>query len=107
MKGFSGGMSELMKQANQMQLKMKKMQDELSKKTYEGTAGGGAVTVTVDGDHYLKSLKVDPEVLKSGDTDMLQDMLIAATNAAIKTAKETSDKEMSKITGGMGIPGMF
>jgi len=107
MKGFSGGMSELMKQANQMQLKMKKMQDELSKKTYEGTAGGGAVTVVVDGEHYLKSLKVDPEVLKSGDTDMLQDMLIAATNSAIKTAKETSDKEMSKITGGMGIPGMF
>jgi nucleoid-associated protein EbfC len=107
MKGFAGGMANLMKQANQMQLKMKKAQEEMAQKTFDGTAGGGVITVTVNGDHFLKAIKIDPEVTKSGDVEMLQDLILAATNDAIKVAKETTAKEMEKITGGMNIPGLF
>lgn len=107
MKGMQGGMAQLMKQANQMQMKMKKAQEELAKKEYEATSGGGAVKVKVNGDHMLVSLTVDPEVMKSGDVEMLQDMILSATNEAIKTAKDISAKEMEKITGGLNIPGMF
>lgn len=108
MKGFgAGGMAQLMKQANQMQLKMKKLQEELAQKTYDGTSGGGAVKVTVSGENVVKSIQIQDDVFKSGDKDMLQDMIITATNDALKVAKETSSKEMEKITGGMNIPGLF
>ncbi len=108
MKGFgAGGMAQLMKQANQMQLKMKKLQDELAQKTYDGTSGGGAVKVTVNGDNQIKAITIQDDVFKSGDKDMLQDMILAAANDALKTAKDTSAKEMEKITGGMNIPGLF
>lgn len=107
MKGAMGGMANLMKQANQMQLKMKKLQDELAQKNYDGTAGGGAVKVTVNGEHFIKAIAINADVMKSGDVEMLQDLIMAATNDAIKVAKETSTKEMEKITGGMNIPGMF
>lgn len=107
MKGLSGGMAQLMKQANQMQMKMKKAQEELAKAEYEATSGGGAVTVKVNGDHMITSLTINPEVVKDGDVEMLQDMILSATNEAVKKARETSSKEMEKITGGMNIPGMF
>ncbi|MGZ5278395.1 MAG: YbaB/EbfC family nucleoid-associated protein [Pseudobdellovibrionaceae bacterium] len=108
MKGFgAGGMAQLMKQANQMQLKMKKLQEELAQKTYDGTSGGGAVTVTVNGDSQIQAIAIQDDVFKSGDKDMLQDMLLTAANEALKVAKETSAKEMEKITGGMNIPGLF
>lgn len=108
MKGFgAGGMAQLMKQANQMQMKMKKLQDELAMQTYEGTAGGGAVKVTVNGDSTVKAIDIQDDVFKSGDKEMLQDLILAATNDALKVAKETSAKEMEKITGGMNIPGLF
>lgn len=108
MKGFGGGgMAQLMKQANQMQMKMKKVQEEISKMEFEGTSGGGAVKVKVNGDHLLKSLTITEDVMKAGDVEMLQDMIVTAANDAIKVAKETSSKEMEKITGGMNIPGMF
>jgi hypothetical protein len=107
MKGFAGGMAQLMKQANQMQLKMKKVQEEVAQKTFDGTAGGGAIKVIVNGDHLLKSISIDPEVIKSGDAEMLQDLVVAACNDAIKVAKETMAKEMEKISGGMNIPGLF
>lgn len=107
MKGMPGGMAQLMKQANQMQIKMKKAQEDLAKKEYEATSGGGAVKVKVNGDHMITSLTIDPEVLKAGDVEMLQDMVLSAANEAIKTARDTSAKEMEKITGGLNIPGMF
>lgn len=107
MKGLSGGMAQLMKQANQMQMKMKKAQEELAKAEYQGTSGGGAVKTTVNGDYQVVNLSIDAEVFKSGDVEMLQDMITAAVNEAIKTAKETSKKEMEKITGGLGMPGLF
>jgi nucleoid-associated protein EbfC len=107
MKGLPGGMAQLMKQANQMQMKMKKAQEDMAKREFEGTSGGGAVKVKVSGEHLITTLTIDPEVIKSGDVDMLQDLILTATNEAIKTAKDTNSKEMEKITGGMPIPGMF
>jgi len=65
------------------------------------------VKVKVNGDHLILSMTIDPEVLKAGDVEMLQDMILTATNEAVKTARDTSAKEMEKITGGMNIPGMF
>ncbi|MCS6838595.1 MAG: YbaB/EbfC family nucleoid-associated protein [Bdellovibrionaceae bacterium] len=107
MKGFSGSMSELIRQANQMQTKMKKVQEELAKQTFEGSSGGGAIKVTVTGEYLVKSVTIDPEFLKTPDTEMLQDMILTAVNEAIKNAKETSQKEMQKITGGLAIPGLI
>ena len=105
MKGMAGGMAGLMKQANQMQMKMKRLQEELATREFSGTSGGGAVTAKVNGDNKVLALTINPEVLTSGDTEMLQDMVISAINDALKTAKETSSQEMSKITGGMSLPG--
>lgn len=108
MKGFGGGgMANLMKQANQMQMKMKKAQEDLAQKEFTGSAGGSAVNVKVNGENKILSLTIDPEVMKSGDVEMLQDLILAAVNDANKTAKDETAKEMSKITGGMNIPGMF
>ena len=112
MKGFGGGggmggMAGLMKQANQMQAKMKKLQEELATREYAGSSGGGGVTAKVNGENKVLALTVNPEVMKAGDAEMLQDLVIAAVNDALKTAKDESAKEMSKITGGMNIPGMF
>lgn len=107
MGGGMGGMANLMKQANQMQMKMKKMQEELASKEFSGTSGGGAVTVKVTGDNKVLAVTINPEVMKAGDVEMLQDLITSAVNDALKTAKDESAKEMSKITGGMNIPGMF
>jgi DNA-binding YbaB/EbfC family protein len=107
MKGFgAGGMANLMKQANQMQAKMKKAQEEMALREFTGTSGGNAVTAKVNGDNKVLGLTIDPEVMKSGDVEMLQDLVISAVNEALKTAKDTSSQEMSKITGGMNLPGM-
>lgn len=107
MKGLGGGMAQLMKQANQMQMKIKKLQEELAKTEYESSAGGGAIKVKVNGDHKVVSLTINQDLMSSGDVDMLQDMVMIAVNDAMKTAKDTSAKEMEKITGGMGVPGLF
>lgn len=106
MKGMGGGMAQLMRQANQMQMKMKKLQEELALRTYDGTSGGEAVKVTVGGDNMLKKITIDPDVIKTGDVEMLQDLIVAAANDAMKVAKDTSAKEMEKVTGGLNIPGM-
>ncbi len=106
MKGFGGGMQGLMRQANQMQAKMKKAQEELATREFEGTSGGGAVKIIVTGNNQLKSVEIQPDVISSGDKDMLQDLILTATNDALNTAKTTTDKEMAKITGGFSMPGM-
>ncbi len=105
MKGMMGGMAGLMKQANQMQMKMKKLQEELATREFTGTSGGGAVTANVNGDNKVLALTINPEVMKSGDVEMLQDLVTSAVNDALKVAKDTSSQEMSKITGGLNIPG--
>lgn len=103
MKGFGGGMQNLMKQANQMQNKMKKIQEEFAKKTFNGTAGGGAVEVTVNGDYMVDKIDMKPEVIESG-AEMVTEMVQLAVNDAVKTAKDAYKKEMDSVTGGMGMP---
>lgn len=107
MKGMGGGMQQLMRQANQMQNRMKKIQEELSSREFEGSSGGGAVLVKVNGDSLIQTIIIQSEVLEAGDVEMLQDMVMTAANEAIKMAKEVSQKEMDKITGGLSVPGMF
>lgn len=105
--GMGGGMAQLMKQANQMQMKMKKAQEELAKREYEGTAGGGAVKALVNGEYLIVSVNIQEDVMKAGDAEMLQDLIKAAVNDATQKAKKTSQEEMEKITGGLGVPGLF
>jgi DNA-binding YbaB/EbfC family protein len=106
MKGF-GGMQNFVRQAAQLQNKIKKLQEELAQRTYEGTSGGGAVTVTVKGENTISGLQIKEDVFKSGDVELLQDLVLTAANEALKKAKDTQSAEMEKLTGGMGIPGMF
>lgn len=107
-RGFGGGgMQNMMRQVNQLQMKMKKVQEELGQQTYEGSAGGGAVTAKMKGESQLLEVKISPDVLKSNDTELLQDMVVGAVNDALKKAKDTHTAEMEKLTGGMGIPGLF
>lgn len=108
MKGFGGGgMQALMRQANQMQARMKKAQEELATREFEATSGGGAVKAVVTGDGKVKAMQIQKDVIDSGDAEMLQDLVVTAVNEALKIAKTTSDQEMSKITGGFSMPGMF
>lgn len=108
MKGFGGGgMQALMRQANQMQARMKKAQEELATREFEGSSGGGAVKAIALGNGTLKTVTIQQDVFSSGDAEMLQDMVITAANDALKLAKTTSDQELSKITGGFSMPGMF
>ena len=100
-------MGNLLKQAQAMQEKMGKIQEEAATKTVEASAGGGMVTVQANGAMQLTKLTIDAEVLKSGDQDMLQDLIVAASNEALRKAKELMAEEMKSLTGGMGIPGMF
>jgi hypothetical protein len=96
-----------MKQAKKMQEKMASIQAELEGKTVEATAGGGMVTVVVNGKFELLSLKIDKEVVNPEDVDMLQDLIMAAVNEGIRKAQEMATAEMSKITGGFNIPGLM
>ncbi len=96
----------LIKQAQEFQKKMKQMQEELSKKVVEATSGGGMVTVTANGKQEVLSIKIDPEVVKPDDIEMLEDLILAAVNEAKRKADELAKEEMKKITGGMNIPGL-
>lgn len=101
MKGM-GGMQQMLKQANQLQRKMEKLQAELAERTYTATAGGNGVTITVKGESSIEKIEVNPELLKDGDIEMIVDLIKVASNEALKTAKEENNKEMSKLTGGVG-----
>lgn len=107
MKGFGGGgMQALMRQANQMQTRMKKAQEELAAREFESTSGGGAVKIVMMGDYKVKSVDIQADVVSSGDKEMLQDLIATGMNEAIRVVKTTSDAEMAKITGGFSMPGM-
>lgn len=97
-------MMKMMKQAAQMQQKMKKMQDELSGKKVEFSSGGGMVTAVATGDMNIESIKINPEAVDPDDVEMLEDMVLAAVDGALKASKDMAKEEMSKITGGMGLP---
>lgn len=102
----SGGMGGFMKQAQEMQAKLAKMQGELAKKTVEATSGGGMVRVTVSGQFALASIKVDPAVVDAEEVEMLEDLIRAAVNEGLRRAREMATEEMSKLTGGFRIPGL-
>ena len=101
-----GGMQNLMRQANQMQNKMKKVKEEFALKTFTGSAGGGAVEVIVNGEYMIDSMTIKPEVIESG-SEMITEMVQLATNDAMKTVKEEYQKAMDQVTKGMSIPGMM
>lgn len=106
--GMPGGnMQALARQAQKMQQKMMEMQAELEAREYEATAGGGVVTAKVNGKKELLALSIKPEAVDPDDVEMLEDTVMAAINEALRTASETTEKEMSKLTGGMNIPGLF
>ena len=105
--GFGGGanMQQLMRQAQKLQDQMTKLQEELDAKEYTAQAGGGMINVTVTGKNEIKSLEIKPECVDPDDVEMLQDMILAACNEALRTAAETRDAEMNRLSPGMG--GMF
>lgn len=101
------GLGNIMKQAQQMQAKMARVQQELEKKEIEATAGGGMVTAKVNGKQELLALQIEKDVVDPEDVEMLQDLVMAAVNEAIKQSQQMIQEEMGKVTGGMNIPGMF
>jgi DNA-binding YbaB/EbfC family protein len=106
--GFGGNMNNLVKQAQKMQRDMEKLQEELKDKTIETSAGGGAITVVASGRKEIKEIIIKPEVVDPNDVEMLQDLIVAAVNEAIRKADDMVNSEMNKITGGLGgIPGLF
>jgi hypothetical protein len=98
---------KLMKQAAQMQQKMEKIQADLAARTVEATSGGGAVKVIAKCDGTLASIKIDPQALNPTDAELLEDMILTATNQALNQAKEISNAEMGKATAGFNLPGMM
>jgi nucleoid-associated protein EbfC len=97
---------KMMKQVQKMQADMAKMQDELANETVEASAGGGMVTVKVTGSIELKSIKIDPEAVDPQDVEMLEDLILAATNEALRSAQELANKKLGGITSGLNIPGL-
>ncbi len=97
----------MMKQAQKLQAKMAEMQAEMGNRTVSAQAGGGMVEATVNGRQELLSLRIDPEVASPDDVEMLQDLILAAVNEALNRSREMMAQEMSKLTGGMQIPGLF
>ncbi len=101
------GFGNLVRQAQQLQAKMLKVQEEMATRTAEATAGGGMVTAVANGRQELVSIKVEKEVVNPEDVEMLQDLIVAAVNAALKKAQEMVSEEMKKLTGGMNLPGLM
>jgi DNA-binding YbaB/EbfC family protein len=104
---MSKGLANIMKQAQMIQQKMAKLQEEASMKTAAATSGGGAVAVTVNGKNEIISLEIKKEAVDPNDVEMLQDLVVTAVNEALKKVHAEMGSEMSKITGGMNIPGLF
>ena len=100
--GMPGNMTNLMKQAQRMQRQMEEQQAELENKEFSATAGGGVVEVTVTGKREVSKVKIDPEAVDPEDVEMLEDLIVAATNEALRKCEEESQAQMAKITGGLG-----
>ena len=107
--GMPGGMNQaaMMKQAQKMQQEMLRMQQEMETKTYTAAAGGGMVKATVNGKHEVVGLEINPEAVDPDDVEMLQDMVIAAVNEAMRTADAEAANNMSRLTGGLNLGGLF
>ncbi len=100
------GMGNMMKQAQKLQAKMLRLQEELAEKTIETTAGGGMVKVVANGKQQIVAIQIEKEVVDPEDVDMLQDLVLAAVNDALAKSQEMVSTEMAKLTGGLGIPGL-
>lgn len=105
--GGPGNMNAMLMKAQKMQEEMATLQEDLQSREYTGTAGGGAVTAVVDGNHLIRKLTVNPEIIDPEDAEMLEDLITVAVNEAIQTAAKTAEEEMGTITGGLNLPGMF
>jgi hypothetical protein len=101
------GMGNILKQAQEMQARMAKIQEDLANKTVQGTAGGGMVQVTVNGQFNLTALKIEPAAVNPEEKDMLEDLILAAVNDGMRKARELASAEMAKLTGGLKIPGLM
>ena len=108
-RGMPGGMNQaaMMKQAQKMQQEMLRMQEEMESKTYTAKAGGGMVTATVNGKHEVVDLLINPDAVDPDDVEMLQDMVIAAVNEAMRTAEAEAQQNMARLTGGLNLGGLF
>ena len=104
---MKGGMGNIMKQAQQMQQKMLKMQEEMAERTVESSVGGGMVTVVANGRSEVISIKIEPQAVDPDDIEMLEDLVLAGVNEALRKAQEMMANEITKLTGGMKIPGLF
>ena len=102
MKGFGN----MMREAQKLQQQMAALQEEVGKRTVEATAGGGMVTVVANGRQELVSIKIDPEVVSKDDVQMLEDLVLAASNEALRKSRELVQQELGKLTGGLKIPGL-
>ena len=106
--GMGGAnMNNMIKQAQKMQQEMMKMQDEMEATEFESTAGGGVITVKVSGSKQILDVNIKPEAVDPDDVEMLQDLIITAVNDAMKKVDEANNSKMSRLTGGMNIPGLF
>ena len=109
-KGMGGGpqnMNAMLRQAQKMQEEMEALQADLDEREYDVSAGGGVVNVKINGKKEILSIGIEPEIVDPDDIETLSDILVATVNEAIKRVEDTNSAEMSKITGGMGMPGMF
>ena len=108
-RGMPGGMNQaaMMRQVQKMQQEALRMQEEMENKTYTASAGGGMVTATVSGKHQLVGLEINPEAVDPDDVEMLQDMIIAAVNEAMRAADTEAANNMSRLTGGLNLGGLF
>ena len=100
-------MNDLLRQANLMQNKINKLQQELATRTVEASSGGGMVKVEVTGRQELQSIVIDPKSLEGGDVDMLQDLILAAVNEGLRVSRATMEREVANITGGIHLPGIL
>lgn len=104
---MSKGFGNLLKQAQQIHSKITQLQEEMAAKTVEASSGGGMVKIVMNGRQEVLSIRIDPEVVNKEDIEMLQDLVMAAVNEAIRKSQEMMTEEMKKITGGLTIPGLF
>ena len=107
MSGQQQNMNAMIKQAQKMQDEITKLQDDIEEREFTATSGGGAVEVTLTGKKTIKSLTIKPDVVNADDVEMLQDLVISAVNEGIAKIEEVTEDEMSKITGGVSLPGLF
>ena len=107
--GMGGGMNmqQMMKQAQKMQRQMEEMQKNLAEKTMDVSAGGGAIKITINGEKQITALTISPDVVDPEDVEMLQDLVISAVNEAFRQMDEAVSSQMSSITGGLNMPGLF